>query len=154
RTTCRRRTRKTRVPPASGRRRSWTRQPRFRTRSARPCRNTSPARSARFARRSSRITTSDPISRSSVGSSREGHRRRRATLAYRGRRGVAVRGVLITFEGVEGSGKTTQMARLGRWLKQRGYRVELTREPDGTPLGVGIRRLFERSPEPLTEVFL
>jgi dTMP kinase len=64
------------------------------------------------------------------------------------------RGVLITFEGVEGSGKTTQMARLGRWLRERGHRVELTREPDGTALGAGVRRLFERSPEPLTEVFL
>ena len=65
-----------------------------------------------------------------------------------------MRGVLITFEGVEGSGKTTQMARLGRWLRNRGHRVELTREPDGTALGVGVRRLFERSPEPLAEVFL
>ncbi|HEV8141521.1 MAG TPA: dTMP kinase [Methylomirabilota bacterium] len=62
--------------------------------------------------------------------------------------------MLITFEGVEGSGKTTQMARLGRWLRNRGYHVELTREPDGTALGVGVRRLFERSPQPLTEVFL
>lgn len=65
-----------------------------------------------------------------------------------------MRGVLITFEGVEGSGKTTQMARLGRWLRSRGHRVELTREPDGTRLGVGVRRLFERGPQPLTEVFL
>ena len=65
-----------------------------------------------------------------------------------------MRGVLITFEGVEGSGKTTQMARLGRWLRTRGHRVELTREPDGTALGVGVRRLFERAPQPLTEVFL
>jgi len=65
-----------------------------------------------------------------------------------------VRGVLITFEGVEGSGKTTQMARLGRWLKQRGYRVELTREPDGTALGAGVRSLFEREPRPLAQVFL
>jgi dTMP kinase len=46
------------------------------------------------------------------------------------------------------------MARLGRWLRARGLRVELTREPDGTALGVGVRRLFERSPLPLTEVFL
>jgi dTMP kinase len=65
-----------------------------------------------------------------------------------------MRGVLITFEGVEGSGKTTQMARLGRWLKGRGYRVELTREPDGTALGTGIRKLFERGPQPLAQVFL
>jgi len=46
------------------------------------------------------------------------------------------------------------MLRLGRWLRSRGHRVELTREPDGTRLGVGVRRLFERSPQPLTEVFL
>jgi len=64
------------------------------------------------------------------------------------------KGVLITFEGVEGSGKTTQMARLARWLQNRGHRVEVTREPDGTALGVGVRRLFERAPHPLTEVFL
>jgi dTMP kinase len=64
------------------------------------------------------------------------------------------RGTFITFEGVEGSGKTTQMARLGRWLKDRDYRVELTREPDGTALGVGVRRLFERGPQPLAQVFL
>jgi dTMP kinase len=65
-----------------------------------------------------------------------------------------VRGVLITFEGVEGSGKTTQMQRLARWLKSRGYRAELTSEPDGTPLGAAIRRLFERRPQPLAEMFL
>ncbi|MBI3825121.1 MAG: dTMP kinase [Candidatus Rokubacteria bacterium] len=62
--------------------------------------------------------------------------------------------MLITFEGVEGSGKTTQMTRLGRWLRGQGYRVERTSEPDGTPLGAGVRRLFERKPRPLTEVFL
>jgi len=65
-----------------------------------------------------------------------------------------VRGVLITFEGVEGSGKTTQMLRLERWLKRRGHRVERTAEPDGTALGVGVRRLFDLAPQPLTEVFL
>lgn len=63
-------------------------------------------------------------------------------------------GALITFEGVEGSGKTTQMIRLERWLRVRGYRVERTREPDGTRLGVAVRRLFELRPEPLVEVFL
>ena len=66
-------------------------------------------------------------------------------------------GVLITLEGVEGSGKTTQMARLERWLRQRGRPVEHTREPDGTKLGGAVRRLFEQRgvrPEPLVEVFL
>jgi len=61
---------------------------------------------------------------------------------------------LITFEGVEGSGKTTQMARLGRWLRGRGYKVELTREPHGTALGAGVRRLFELGPRPLAQTFL
>jgi len=65
-----------------------------------------------------------------------------------------VRGVLITFEGVEGSGKTTQMRRLERWLKSEGVKVERTAEPDGTALGVGVRRLFERGPVPLAEMFL
>ena len=66
-------------------------------------------------------------------------------------------GRLITFEGVEGSGKTTQMARLERWLRAKGHRVSSTREPDGTRLGLAVRRLFERpgvEPEPLVEVFL
>ncbi len=66
-------------------------------------------------------------------------------------------GALITLEGVEGSGKTTQMLRLERWLRQQGRKVEHTREPDGTRLGVEVRRLFERpgvQPTPLVEVFL
>jgi dTMP kinase len=68
-----------------------------------------------------------------------------------------VRGIFITFEGVEGSGKTTQMRRLERALRRRGHRVERTREPDGTALGAVVRRVFERPgvrPEPLVEVFL
>lgn len=68
-----------------------------------------------------------------------------------------MRGVLITFEGVEGSGKTTQMVRLERALRRQGHRVERTREPDGTKLGLAVRRFFERPglrPEPLVEVFL
>jgi dTMP kinase len=46
------------------------------------------------------------------------------------------------------------MARLARWLRAQGHRVEMTREPDGTAIGAGVRRLFERTPQPLTEVFL
>ena len=66
-------------------------------------------------------------------------------------------GALITFEGVEGSGKTTQMMRLERWLRRQGRKVEHTREPDGTRLGVAVRALFKRpgvQPRPLVEVFL
>ena len=65
-----------------------------------------------------------------------------------------MRGVLITFEGVEGSGKTTQMLGLARSLKRQGYRVERTCEPDGTGLGRAVRRLFEHGPQPLSEMFL
>lgn len=65
-----------------------------------------------------------------------------------------MRGVLITFEGVEGSGKSTQIRRLERWLRREGHRPETTREPDGTALGVAVRRLFERGPRPLAETFL
>lgn len=68
-----------------------------------------------------------------------------------------MRGIFITFEGVEGSGKTTQMQRLARVLSRGGHRVERTREPDGTALGVAVRRFFERPGlglEPLGEVFL
>jgi len=65
-----------------------------------------------------------------------------------------LRGVLVTFEGVEGSGKTTQMLRLARWLKRQGYPVEQTREPDGTPFGAAVRRLFEHDVPPLAQTFL
>lgn len=65
-------------------------------------------------------------------------------------------GRLITVEGVEGAGKSTQAARLATWLAGRGLRVETTSEPDGSPLGPWVRRLLlERSPlDPLTECFL
>ncbi|HXJ81623.1 MAG TPA: dTMP kinase [Candidatus Methylomirabilis sp.] len=66
-------------------------------------------------------------------------------------------GVLITFEGVEGSGKSTQCSRLVTSLQSRGVDVALTREPDGTPMGAALRRLFETGgppPVPLSQVFL
>jgi dTMP kinase len=58
-----------------------------------------------------------------------------------GKRG-AKRGLLITVEGVEGSGKTTQCARLAKRLREAGHRVLETREPGGTPLAEQIRSLF------------
>jgi dTMP kinase len=67
---------------------------------------------------------------------------------------TAVRGVLITVEGVEGSGKTTQCLRLGDWLRARGLEVVLTSEPDGTTLGASIRSLFEQDATPLAQAFL
>ena len=65
--------------------------------------------------------------------------------------------VLITVEGVEGSGKSTQCARLEQHLVERGLLVVRTSEPDGTPLGLRVRGLFEAegpTPTPLTQTFL
>jgi dTMP kinase len=49
---------------------------------------------------------------------------------------------LITFEGVEGSGKTTQLSLLGDRLSGRGTRVLRTREPGGTEIGRNIREIL------------
>jgi dTMP kinase len=65
--------------------------------------------------------------------------------------------VLITVEGVEGSGKSTQCVRLAQHLSARGLEVVRTSEPDGTPLGSRVRALFEAdgpTPTPLTQTFL
>lgn len=66
-------------------------------------------------------------------------------------------GLLITVEGVEGSGKTTQCGLLARWLRGLGHRVRETSEPDGSPIGPAIRGLFEQDGvtlTPLAEAFL
>jgi dTMP kinase len=52
------------------------------------------------------------------------------------------RGCLITFEGPEGSGKSTHSRRLAQWLKRRGYRVVLIQEPGGTPIGRRLRKIL------------
>lgn len=68
-----------------------------------------------------------------------------------------MRGLFITVEGVEGSGKSTHCRLLGQWLGARGLEGVLTSEPDGTPLGSGIRGLFDQdgvAPTPLTQTFL
>jgi dTMP kinase len=50
--------------------------------------------------------------------------------------------MLITLEGIEGSGKTTQMAYLQEHLSGLGYRCIVTREPGGTPVGEQIRSIL------------
>jgi len=66
-------------------------------------------------------------------------------------------GVLVTVEGVEGSGKSTQSRRLAERFRRRGRTVTLTSEPDGTPLGAAVRAAFESTgsqPSPLAQAFM
>lgn len=67
-------------------------------------------------------------------------------------------GMLITFEGPDGSGKTTQLELLAGHLRRRGYTVRCTREPGGTELGDKIRELLldptNREMAPRTETLL
>ncbi|OGF18275.1 MAG: dTMP kinase [Candidatus Eisenbacteria bacterium RBG_16_71_46] len=66
-------------------------------------------------------------------------------------------GLLVTFEGGEGSGKSTQLARLAARCAELGIEPLVTREPGGTPLAEGIRGLLldpARRPGPVAEAFL
>jgi len=51
-------------------------------------------------------------------------------------------GAFITFEGIEGSGKSTQISRLLQYLTNSGRPATLTREPGGTPIGDQVRRIL------------
>jgi dTMP kinase len=66
------------------------------------------------------------------------------------------RGKLITFEGIDGSGKTTQLRLLEKYLTGRGIAYLSTREPGGTALGKTIRSalLAGEYVEPLAELLL
>ena len=64
-------------------------------------------------------------------------------------------GRFITFEGIDGAGKSTHIDALAQMLRARGREVVLTREPGGTPLAEALRTLFlERPMDALTEVLL
>lgn len=68
------------------------------------------------------------------------------------------KGIFITFEGIEASGKTTQAKMLYNYLKKNGYGTVLTREPGGTELGKRIRDILlshckENFPQ-IAELFL
>lgn len=67
-------------------------------------------------------------------------------------------GILFSFEGIDGAGKTTQVVRLAQALSDRGHRVTCLREPGGTALGEKIRSLLldksDEPPVPVAELLL
>ena len=66
--------------------------------------------------------------------------------------------MFISFEGPEGSGKTSHIAALAEWLRVQGQAVYTTREPGGTPIGDQIRavltRMDNKAMHPRTEILL
>ena len=68
---------------------------------------------------------------------------------------MAARGKFITFEGLDGAGKSTHIPFLAELIRQRGETVVVTREPGGTPLGEELRRILLATPMHLeTETLL
>lgn len=70
-----------------------------------------------------------------------------------------MKGIFITFEGIEGSGKSTQLSMLNKWLTNHDYDVVATREPGGTKIGEKIRELLRSGSKddvfsPRTELML
>jgi len=66
--------------------------------------------------------------------------------------------MFITFEGIEGSGKTTQVKHVADFLRKKGHDCVITREPGGTPIGKQIRAILldpaSKGLSPLTELLL
>ncbi len=64
-------------------------------------------------------------------------------------------GRFITFEGIDGAGKSSHIGRLADWLKGRGHTVVVTREPGGTPLAEALRDIVLHRPmDAMTEALL
>ncbi len=76
----------------------------------------------------------------------------------RGRVGISMRGIFITFEGIEGSGKSTLVSQLALLLKNKGIDPLITREPGGTALGRELRAILLNPAgadiQPLSELLL
>lgn len=68
---------------------------------------------------------------------------------------VQARGRFVTFEGIDGAGKSSHIETLAAWLRERGQAVVLTREPGGTPLAERLREeILHASMDALTEALL
>ena len=66
-----------------------------------------------------------------------------------------MKGFLISFEGIDGSGKSTQARKLYEFLKEEGYEVSLYRDPGSTPLAEHIREvIINYTMDPITELLL
>lgn len=64
-------------------------------------------------------------------------------------------GRFVTFEGIDGAGKSSHIQTLATWLRDRGHDVVLTREPGGTPLAERLREeILHTTMDPLTEALL
>lgn len=67
----------------------------------------------------------------------------------------ATQGRFVTFEGIDGAGKSSHIQTLASWLRERGHQVVLTREPGGTPLAERLREEVLHTPmDALTEALL
>ncbi len=66
-------------------------------------------------------------------------------------------GMLITFEGIDGAGKTTHIELLAEWLQSAGHRVRILREPGSTRLSEAVRRVLldaQQQIDPVAELLL
>ncbi|MDE2615112.1 MAG: dTMP kinase [Burkholderiales bacterium] len=64
-------------------------------------------------------------------------------------------GRFVTFEGIDGAGKSSHLDALASWLRRRGHEVVVTREPGGTPLAEALREIVLHRPmDALSEALL